>query len=429
MSDRVAEPQAQPVDKLPPLSRNRDFLLLWSGQAISSFGNELSEIAYPLLVLAATGSAARAGMVGSAELVAMLAMLLPAGAVADRWSRRTVMVVSSLVQLAALGGVSAAIGAGWIPLWLLVVAGALEGAAGAFYIGASRGAIRRVVPAPQLSRALARTQARDQAAAIGGPPSGGALFAVARFLPFGLDAVSFAVAALAAALVRGPLDAPSSSPRPSGSPFAGAGLGVGAGLRFVLGDRYLRVVAVWAAAVNAVATGMMLLVIVLARSRGAEPSQIGVITATFSAGGLLGALSAPRLIGRYSGRTMVLFASWLLVPCPVAMVLAPSPLLIGVAGAVSVCAIAPVNVILLTRAYELIPHEMQGRAGNAMLLCANGLRWLAPVVFGAMADSWGPVLPILTGAGLYGITAVWLQGKGVLRQLDAPAVPAADVPV
>lgn len=188
-------------------------------------------------------------------------------------------------------------------------------------------------------------------------------------------------------------------------------------------------VALWAAAVNAVATGMMLLVIVLARSRGAEPSQIGVISATFSAGGLLGALGAPRLIGRHSGRTLVLTASWLLVPCPVAMVLAPSPLLIGVAGAVSVCAIAPVNVILLTRAYELIPHEMQGRAGNAMLLCANSLKWLTPVVFGAMADSWGPVLPIMAGAGLYGITAVWLQGKGVLRQLDAPAVPAVGVPV
>ena len=428
MGNRVAEPQSPSVDELPPLSRNRDFLLLWSGQAISSFGNELSGIAYPLLVLAVTGSAARAGTVGSAELLTMLAMLLPAGAVADRWSRRAVMVVSSLVQLAALGGVSAAIGAGWIPLWLLVAAGALEGAGSAFYIGASRGAVRRVEPAPQLSRALARTQARDQAAAIGGPPSGGALFAVARFLPFGLDAVSFGVAALAAALVRGPLDPPSATPRPSGSPFAGTGLRVGAGLRFVLGHRYLRVVALWAAAVNAVATGMMLLVIVLARSRGAEPSQIGVITATFSAGGLLGALSAPRLIGRYSGRTMVLTASWLLVPCPVAMVLAPSTLLIGVAGAVSVCAIAPVNVILLTRAYELIPHEMQGRGGNAMLLCANSLKWLTPVVFGTMADSWGPVLPILTGAGLYGITAVWLQGRGVLRQLDAPAVPAAGVP-
>ncbi|QMU71461.1 MFS transporter [Streptacidiphilus sp. P02-A3a] len=427
MSDRVAEPQAPAADALPPLNRNRDFLLLWSGQAISSFGNELSAITYPLLVLAVTGSAARAGLVGSAELVAMLALLLPAGAVADRWSRRAVMVVSSLVQLAALGGVSAAIGLGWVPLGLLVAAGALEGAGSAFYIGASRGAVRRVVPAPQLSRALARTQARDQAAAIGGPPSGGALFAVARFLPFGLDSVSFAVAALAAALVRGTLDPPR-SPGGPGNPAA-AGPGVGAGLRLVLGHRYLRVVALWAAAVNAVATGMMLLVIVLARSRGAEPSQIGVITATFSAGGLLGALSAPRLIGRYSGRTLVLIASWLLVPCPVAMVLAPSPLLIGVAGAVSVCAIAPVNVILLTRAYELIPHEMQGRAGNAMLLCANSLKWLTPVVFGAMADRWGPVPPIMVGAALYGITAVWLQGKGVLRQLDAPAVPAVGVPV
>lgn len=406
----------------PPLGRNRDFALLWSGQAISALGNELSELAYPLLVLAVTGSAARAGLVGSAELIAMLAALLPAGTAADRLPRRRVMVAASLTQLVALGSVALAVAAGQIHLVHLVAAGALEGAASAFYIGASRGAVRRVVPAPQLSQALARTQARDQAAAVVGPPAGGALYTVARTLPFALDALSFGVAALAAALVRGPVDPEPASGRPTPAPGEGRRR-LTAGLRFVGGDRYLRVVAGWAAVINAIATGMMLLVVVLARHRGAGPSAIGTITATFSVGGLLGALTAPRIIERWSGRRLVLFASWLMVPCPVAMVLAPTPLLIGVAGAVSVCAIVPVNVVLLTRAYELTPHHLQGQAGNAMLLLGSGLKWTAPAVFGLLADRLGPVTPLVIGSALYGITAVWLQGRTALRRLDAPAVP------
>lgn len=420
---------ARPADELPPLSRNRDFAFLWTGQAVSSLGNELSEIAYPLLVLALTGSAARAGLVGSAELIAMLAALLPAGAAADRLPRRRIMVVSSLIQLAALGSVAAAVLSGHVWLVHLVAAGAVEGAATAYYIGASRGAVRRVVPTPQLSQALARTQARDQAAAVVGPPAGGALFMVTRSLPFALDAVSFGAAALAAALVRGPVDPAPTAAKPGAVTAVDRRRRITAGLRFVGDNRYLRVVAVWAAVINAIATGMMLLVIVLARHRGADPSTVGGITAIFSVGGLIGALSAPRLIARYSGRTMVLLASWLLVPCPLAMVLAPTPWLIGVAGAVSICAITPVNVILLTRAYELIPHEMQGQAGNAMLLLGSSLRWLAPTVFGLLADSLGPVTPIVVGSVLYGATAVWLQGRGVLRQLDAPVARPAGVTV
>jgi MFS family permease len=191
-------------------------------------------------------------------------------------------------------------------------------------------------------------------------------------------------------------------------------------MRQIAGNEYLRTVAMWAAAVNMVATGMMLMVVVLARYRGAGPATIGAVSATFALGGLAGALLAPRLIARFSSRRLVLIASWLLAPCPVGMALAPSPWLIGVTGALSVCAIAPVNVILLTRVAELTPHRTQGQTGNAMLLIGSSLKWPAPAVFGALADRFGPVTAVLIGAGLYTATAVWLQGRSALQQLDAP---------
>lgn len=71
-----------------PLRRNREFMLLWSGQALSSLGSQISLVAYPLLVLAITGSPAKAGIVGFARNLPVAVLALPAGAIADRVNRK-----------------------------------------------------------------------------------------------------------------------------------------------------------------------------------------------------------------------------------------------------------------------------------------------------------------------------------------------------
>lgn len=110
--DLAATAVTEPV----PLGRNRDFNLLWVGQAASALGSEISEIAYPLLILATTGSAAEAGLVGASVLIAHLLTLLPAGVVADRYPRKRIMVASSLVQLVAVATVVPAVYAGRVSI-------------------------------------------------------------------------------------------------------------------------------------------------------------------------------------------------------------------------------------------------------------------------------------------------------------------------
>ena len=74
-----------------PLRRNRDFLLLQAGLLLSSAGSQMTSIAYPLLVLALTGSPAKAGVVAFVRLLAMSLFALPAGLAADHWQRRRLM--------------------------------------------------------------------------------------------------------------------------------------------------------------------------------------------------------------------------------------------------------------------------------------------------------------------------------------------------
>jgi hypothetical protein len=82
---------AKPIYGIP-LWRNRDFLLLWSGQLISSIGTQVSQLAFPLLVLAITFSPAQAGIVGALRGLPFAVLCLPAGALVDRWDRRKVML-------------------------------------------------------------------------------------------------------------------------------------------------------------------------------------------------------------------------------------------------------------------------------------------------------------------------------------------------
>jgi MFS family permease len=78
----------QPVS----LWRNRDYLLLWLGQAVSSLGTSFTQFAFPLLIVELTRSIAAAGLAYSLGQLPYVLLSLPAGALVDRWPRKRVMV-------------------------------------------------------------------------------------------------------------------------------------------------------------------------------------------------------------------------------------------------------------------------------------------------------------------------------------------------
>jgi len=120
---------------------NRDFRLLWIGQALSGLGAEVSSVAYPLLVLATTGSAAKAGLVALVAGAPFVLLQLPAGAYIDRWNRRAVMLAADLGRAVALGAVAF----GHLPFAGLLVVAAVEGSLFVLFRLAEGAALRQVV--------------------------------------------------------------------------------------------------------------------------------------------------------------------------------------------------------------------------------------------------------------------------------------------
>src|ERR671936_321576 len=87
------QPPAAPTTASHPLWRNRDYMLLWSGQLVSTVGTGVSQLAFPLLMLAITRSPAQAGLLGAVEALPYVIFSLPAGALVDRWNRKRVMLI------------------------------------------------------------------------------------------------------------------------------------------------------------------------------------------------------------------------------------------------------------------------------------------------------------------------------------------------
>ena len=106
----------------PSLRHNRDYLIVLFGQGISSFGDSITNTALPILVLALTGSGFAMGVVGVLTTLPDLIVGLPAGAYADRWDRRKMMLWSDLGRavLTVLVPISVAIGGPTMAVILLV---------------------------------------------------------------------------------------------------------------------------------------------------------------------------------------------------------------------------------------------------------------------------------------------------------------------
>ncbi len=116
------------TQSVAPLWRNRNFMLLWSGQTISVFGSTISDLAFPLLVLALTGSPAQTGLVLALEAVPFLVFSLPVGAWVDRWNRKKVMILCNIGNALTLASIPFAMAIGHLTIVQLYLTSLTTGA-------------------------------------------------------------------------------------------------------------------------------------------------------------------------------------------------------------------------------------------------------------------------------------------------------------
>lgn len=403
-----------PAADHPPLRRNRDFLLLWSGQVVSTVGMRVSALAYPLLVLYLTGSPLLAGLTASAQSVPFLLLYLPAGALVDRWDRRWVMLTADGSRAVLLSSIALALALGRLTFAQIIVVVFLDGSCFVFFQLAESAALPHIVPRHQLPSALAQNQARELGAEMAGQPLGGALFAVSHLLPFAANAVSYVLSFVTLLFVR-----PGLQSRQDSKPmrlFAE----IAEGLAWLWRQPLLRAMVGLVGATNFVLTALPLVVIVRARQMGAGPLLIGTLLAFSGAAAIVGALAAPWLQRHIPARVVIMGSLWAWAVATALLVLMPTPLALGVTAGAPAVAGPTFNVVAGTYRYVLAPDRLQARTVSSARLIAWGTIPVATLVAGIMLQATGSAVTLLAlGGAMLAIAAV-ATVSGTVR--NAPQV-------
>ena len=396
-----------------PLVRRHDFTILWAGGAVSAFGTSMSTLVVPLLAYAITHSTAQAGLATTAVVFGEVVLRLPAGALVDRAARSRVLRLANVVGALAYASLAVATLTGTLTLVQLILVGVVSGGVDAFIGPASSAAIRTVVPAAELPAAYGNLQASERLARLVGPPAGGALYSLARGVPFVVDAASYLVAAVSLRWLRHPL------PPPAGERLS-VRRSTAEGLRFVWEHAGVRTMMIWGGLIN-LAGGYLFTIVTLRLVRaGVHPAAIGLVETIASAAGVAGALVTPLVVPRVHTGRFTIATTLVLAAVVVPLAWTTDVVVIGALQAGAVFLIPANNAGISAYLASVVPDRLQGRVNSAAGFIATGLAPLAPVLAGVLLAVVGGRPATLVGAALIAVTVTPLVASATIRRLGRP---------
>lgn len=383
-----------------PLHRNRDFVLLQTGLLVSSAGSQMTSIAYPLLVLALTGSAAKAGIVAFVRLLAMALFALPAGLAADRWNRRRLMIGAHAVRALAVGGLGVLVVLDEASFWIVPVVAFVEGGGASVFSAAQAGALRAVVPLRQLPAAAAVVTGREGAVNAASPALGGVLFGLSRALPFLVHAVLYVFSTCALLAMRTPFQ---EGREVDLSPVRSR---LAEGFRFLWDHPFLRVCALLFGLANFVGPGVLLAIVVIGDEQGLTSGEVGLLLSAFGACVLLGAFLSPLVRRRLSVRAVLLLELWTWVGCGIFLVW---PNVFVLTASILPTALAIPSTDSVVNGYQLAmtPDRLQGRVAGVRSVIALAIAPLGPLAAGLLLDSVSQRATIAVFAAVGLMLALW----------------------
>ncbi|HYX48768.1 MAG TPA: MFS transporter, partial [Ktedonobacteraceae bacterium] len=321
--------QAESSKPSVPLWRNRDYILLWSGQMISSAGTRVSMLAFPLLVLALTRSPAQAGLIGALRGLPYALLILPAGALVDRWNRKRVMILCDIGRAIALGSIPIALILGRLTIAQLYIVSLVEGILFTFFGLAETACLPQVVTKEQLPTAAAQGMVIDSVSELIGPSIGGVLYGIGRAVPFLTDAISYGASVVSLLCIKAKFQK-ERDPAP-----LHLWNDIKEGLSWLWKQPLLRFLALLTGGMIAPVIGYSLILIVIAQSQHASAFTIGVIFACGGVGSILGAFLVTPLQKHFSFGQIMIVSTWIWALTWLLFAVAPNPLILGIVTAVS----------------------------------------------------------------------------------------------
>jgi MFS family permease len=364
---------------------NKNFRLLWAGQATSLLGDQFHMIALPWLVLLITGDAAALGLILAMIGVPRAVFMLVGGAVSDRFSQRSIMLLSDLIRLGLTSTLAVMVLTGHIEMWMLYVLAIAFGVVSGFFMPASQSIVPRIVGKDDLMVGNAIVQSSSLLSVLIGPLLAGGLisyFATGQTtlignssimtgvgLAFAMDALTFVVSVITLSMMK--VEAPQ-TPSEDGGIIAS----IKTGITYVAKSRRLVALLGLAAVINFLFAGPVVIGIpVIASTRLPEgAAAFGILMAATAIGSLVGMAGSavvkipPRHVGLAIAVAIGCFGLGLAAIGFIGSTWAGIAILLAL-GAVN----GYTGVVLITLLQKSIPSEMMGRLMSLVTISSIGL--------------------------------------------------------
>jgi MFS family permease len=389
VNDAELDPSRPPPRRRGGLWHHLDFRRLWIGETVSQFGTMISQLALPLVaILVVHAPTFEVGLLTAFETAAFLVVGLPAGAWVDRMRFRRVLIVNDLIRAAMLGSIPLAQLLGILTIGQLYVVALVTGVSTVFFDVAYQSYLPQLVDRKLLVEGNAKLQASESVSQIAGPSIGGLLIQ-ALTAPYAvlIDAVSFLWSAGWVAAIK------ARPARPERKPDRQLHREIGEGLRFVLGNRMLRAIAMCTGSANLFSSmAVAVFYVLLARELHVSPGIIGLIMSTSAIGGLAGSLLASRFAARIGQGPAIWISAAATGPfCFVAPFVHRdwTLALLAVAQIGMWMGVVVYNITQVSFRQGLCPPELLGRMNATMRFLVWGTMPLGAVIGGALGSAIG----------------------------------------
>jgi MFS family permease len=416
-SDCVGSDEPAPARPGRP-SLGGDYWRLWTSAALSNLADGILKIALTLVAVSFTRSPGLIAGLALAFTLPWLLFSLPAGAIADRFDRRRLMLGANALRATLLGATALTVLLHSGSIWILYIVALLVGTAETIYDTAAQSIVPQIVRRDQLPRANGRMYAAELTSnEFVGPPLAGFLIAAGAAVALATPAALWVVAIVALLLVRG-------SFRIERGPAQTVSMrrDIAEGIRFLWRNSLLRMFAAVAGVFNFASSAMqavlVLYVVGSTSAMGLSEQAYGWLLSTIAVGSLLGSFFADR-IERIVGRTRTLVlgfvAGSLFVGAPA---LTASPYLVGAAFFVGGAGLVVANVVMLSLRQRITPERLLGRVNSGILFVAGGTKPLGAIAAGVLAQLFG-VRAVFIIMGLLSLATLFTTRKMTDEAMDA----------
>ena len=382
----------------------------------SSFGGMIQSVGAAWLMTSIDGTAEMVALVTTSGTLPIMLLSLLAGAAADNFDRRRMMLGAQLFMLLVSITLAVTAWAGFITPWLLLLFTFLIGCGTAFYGPAWQASVREMVPRPELPGAVALNSMGFNIARSLGPAIGGTIVAAAgAAAAFAVNAFSYFALLVVLGRWRPPL-------REQALPRETLGVAMAAGVTYAALSPAIAVVLCRGLLFGFGASAVSALMPMVARDLiVGGPITYGLMLGAFGIGAVGGALSSTRLHAAQSPETIVRWAY---------MVFAGSAVAVGV-SAYLVATLAALLAAGAAWVLALSTFNVSVQLNSPRWVVARALSLYQMAAFGGMAAgswTWGMIAEdVGIPEALFGAAAVLVVGAGIGLKLPLPRMADVDL--